>query len=241
MRIFLILAAIAVAATTVDSRYVQSTQPVPLLIEGTRIGSAPDPPAERYIDVQVRSQAQRQTVAWGVRAKLTDAEGQTANTGLSIDGYEADVRYLIDNPVLQPGGSYTLRLPVPKDFVPVSVSAAPTFVIFDDNSAVGENQGIDHTFRERALNAAAWQFLEQTLDEGLRSATEPKSALQLVQAAIDSAPLEIRRSLPAVEVGQRIGLLLRRELVNAESVLRDLRAEVVKRRKAAATRSFRRQ
>jgi hypothetical protein len=218
-----------------SGRTSQLASPGGLVVEQATIDTATG-----TIAVRVRNEGKRTIVAWGVNTTLTDTNGATRHTAGGIDGYESDVRTVPDDPVLRPNGVYTITLDAPPRFEPVSVTASPAYAIFDDNSAVGEERSIESWFRRRAQNAVAWQFIERTIEDARASATTPVGILQLVDAEIAAAAREIHDSRPAQEVAIRIRVALR-SAETAQSLLQSLSVEAGSRRKAAASRSLRRQ
>lgn len=190
------------------------------------------------IVVRVRNEGPRTIVAWGVYARLFDANDVLRETAGGKDGYEWAIRDLPDNAVLQPNDSYTIRLPMPAKFAAVSVKALPTYAIFDDNSAVGDDRAIELRFRYRADQASAWQFIEQVVAQARASAPTADRALQIVAAQLDAAPSEIHGSFPRQEVSQRITFALKSP-ADAELLLQQLSIEAGTRRKAAAESSVR--
>lgn len=239
-----VIALIALSLLVPPPFLVGLTQPASLndmIVEEAVIDSS-DPSGNPKVMVRVRNQGQRTIVAWGVSASLTDSKGVVSNTGGGVDGHDWDVRVLPNNPVLLPGGIYTIRLAAPSLPEVISVKATPAYAIFEDNSAVGEERSIEMQFQMWARYATAWQFIEEVLEEAMPSATAPDGALRLVEAAIAAAPKEMRETFPCFEVAQRIRVALRGgSAQTAGALLQQLRNEIGVRRKAAASRSFRRQ
>jgi hypothetical protein len=207
-----------------------------LIVEGATIESSP----HHALAIHVRNEGTQMIVAWGVQATLTDATSVVKHVGGGIDGFEYDLRVLANDPVLRPNGSYTARFDLPQNFEPVSVTANPTYAIFDDNSAEGDERSIQMQFEHRARDAAGWHFTERAVEEALANNTTAEDVLRFVDAKMVTASQDVRGgSTAGWQVPQRIRIALRSP-DTAQSLVDELRLEAGLRAKAAAARSIRR-
>ena len=166
-----------------------------LVIEEAAIDPNPlhDPRAPyEPIVVRVRNQGQRNIVAWGVRATVTDANGATGSTGTGTDQFEYGMPQRRDS-MLRPNDTYVFRLNVPREVVkPVAVTATAEYVVFDDNTGAGDERSVEIVFELRARHAAAWQFIERTLTDALNAAETPDAALFVVSTTLAAGPRHCR-------------------------------------------------
>jgi hypothetical protein len=222
----------------------QGTSVIPLIVEGVEILPADrENRSPRQIAVQVRNVGTCTIVAWGLRGRVTFANGVSSAVGTGIDGYESAVRAVPDDPVLQVGAVYTIRMEIPSRDVaePVSATAVPIHAVFDDDTAVGDDRSVDFVFRQRALNARVWQLISQALDNAADGSTDAIAALRMAQAALEAAEEADRQSLPCREVQNRIRFALTGlHAAEIQQLFGELRKEARVRSEVAAAHAVRR-
>jgi hypothetical protein len=132
------------------------TNPLPVIVESTTIvptESGSDAPP--LMDVTVRNAGTSTIIAWGVWTEVRFSDGKTQTLGSTV------------SPELAPNARYTLRVIMPpaKTALAAAVDAAstPTFAVFKDNSAVGDEQNIKMIFRSRAADQRFWELVDSSL------------------------------------------------------------------------------
>ncbi len=98
---------------------------------------------------------------------------------------------------LPPNGRYTIKISMlpasAKPAAVVSVDAAPTAVVFDNDVAVGDDDDISLIFRDRVLTVQTWRLFEQLTVEW-RAAPPTAAAIEAIRSRwglhrrSDSAP-----------------------------------------------------
>jgi hypothetical protein len=230
---------------SVAAHHQQTTIAAPVVAERVDIVPAdPNGLAPRQVAVEVRNTGSRTVVAWGVEVRFVLPNGVSRRKGVSIDGYESGARVLRDDPTLRPQGKYTLMVDIPSSVTgePVSASAVVTLVIFDDDTAVGDDKTIAYLFSQRALDRRVWQLVEETIDHAAVGIVDALTVLRLTQEALEAIGSEdIQRSVTFRAVQQRIRVALKRTEPSAlPQFLSELRAEARALRAAAAAHSVRR-
>jgi uncharacterized protein (TIGR03435 family) len=143
------------------------------------------------ISVTVHNPGPRTIVAWGVRAEVEFVDGKTRHGGGSIDGVErfGGASSAGSNPILTTDSRYTLTLGIGGNRGVVDirrVTAEPTFVIFDDDTALGDERHIRSHFERRAHHRRDWQIVQKVFDDALAATANPQDP-QEVFVAVDQA------------------------------------------------------
>ncbi len=156
--------------------------PLPLVVERAEVLSS-DPVTARSdrISVSVHNTTDKTIVAWGVRTQVTFADGKTNGGGVSTDGFESRGLERRDSRVIPPDGRYTIArssFPTNRTAEDVrAVTARATFVIFDDDTALGDERSISFHFTKRADNQRAWPVIERVFAEAMARTADPREAL----------------------------------------------------------------
>jgi len=179
-----------VVASVMGGQAAPSVAPMPLVIEQVQIVPARSGKG-RELEVTIFNPGPRTIHAWGITAELTGAEGRTSKGGLSTDAYEYESISPESGP-LRPGSRRRVypgnHWPDGKEPTILSLNVEPKFLIFDDNTAVGDELEIEHYFQRRARNHRAWPVLEKILTKAAAAGGDP--LLALVQVRDELAALK---------------------------------------------------
>jgi hypothetical protein len=236
-----IASAVLIATATISSMRIIGQTPgqIPLRIEQPRVVNG-------RVTVELVNVGTRTIVAWGVTAQVKYADGTSRGHEVMTDGFEQSVRQYPNNPVLPPGGRYVLAFATGVANVTdvVTVASAATLVIFDDDTAMGDERRLERLFADRAVNERVLQQLETVLESAVKRSADPLSALHDAAsqlAAIESA--EVRRSPAFTEFDRKIAFALRSGQADAASAgprLQQLRQEATSLRSVAVAHAQRR-
>jgi hypothetical protein len=198
--------------------------------------------SEVSVVVRVRNNGARTIVAWGIEAAVTFADETRRSGALWVDGYEDHVRKTSRSPVLPTNA--TTSVPIPISASGKTATAAivqPTFVVFDDDTAAGNERSVALVFAARALNERVWAFVERILDDAVGSSLDARSAVEAAEVALKEADDDLKRSWVFDDVTLRLRNSLR-ESDNArlQSSLNEFRQEARLRRVTAAAHVTRR-
>jgi hypothetical protein len=221
-----------------------STQ-IPIAFEEPKIFPADD--AQRRparFAITLRNTGDRLIVAWGVSVEIRHANGRVSQRGRMTDSIEMldlDTRGV---PILPPNGSYTLTdydAPGPDLSTPVDVAATATYVIFADDTAIGDEKLIADRFENRALRASIWLQAEQALQGALRAGGSPEQTLRAADALLEGVTDPAMRNSVTFAAARR---LLAQGSAGPSGTggktLERLRHEIPKRRQALQTHLSRR-
>lgn len=191
------------AASGASPRAQQSTG-LPLVIERAWIEPA-DPqtgrPAQAY--VTVRNAGDRVITAWSFWAEIRFADRATQRSGNTIDTVAAGSGG--KRAVLTPAARYTQRMAFDLPSTATDVAAIPAVVVFDDDTALGDEELISTVFRFRALRQRFWQALRKILADVTGQVTDSTVALQSIEAHLDAeADPDVRSIAVYTEVRRRI-------------------------------------
>jgi hypothetical protein len=229
-------------ASAVGGQVVPGAAPMPLVVEQVQIVPARSGKG-REVEVTIFNRGPRTIHAWGIRIEATTAEGRPTTGGLSTDAYDSESTRPDSGP-LQPGGRRTVHpggyWPEGKEPTILSLTVEPKFLIFDDNTAIGDEQEIEHYFQRRARNRRAWPVLEKILAGA--TAAEGDPLLRLVQVQDELAGLQDGEA-KASDAGQWLDRMLSMNLkirsLDHAAFLERLMTSV-QARKAAAERHYQR-
>jgi hypothetical protein len=186
---------IAWAGFAPQPRLAAATQ---LVVERTEL-SEPFKPGEppRGLTITLFNPGPKTIHGWTVHSMATFADGYTSNGGHQADSYAYPVRadersgpIVADaRRVLHSG--YSIRTGTTQ--VPVAFGARVGAVIFEDDTAVGDEKDIQTLFERRASNQRAWPVVEQLVDAAVAAGGDPRSVLiriltDLEALATDQAP-----------------------------------------------------
>lgn len=176
--------AVALLLTAQDQR-----PTLPLVIAELGIETNARRPTEGNVVVTVLNTGQRTIFAWGYRFVLMHPDGTTeGRLGISGDAAaalpEGQQRAAIapgargHSPPGGAGVSTTLRV----------LSGAVSFVIFDDDTALGDEFGIASIFRQRRIRQGFWQKMEAILDDATAHESDPTVVLSLIRQRMETEP-----------------------------------------------------
>jgi hypothetical protein len=213
-------------------------EPLPLVVERAEV--LPIDPSTRLSDqisVSVHNASDKTIVAWGVRGQATFADGKTSIVGNSSDGVEYRDLARRDSRVLPPDGRLTINaggLSNRRQAKDVrAVTARATFVIFDDDTALGNERDIKFFFEKRAANQRAWPVIEKAFADAMARTADPRAALIGADQGLEWITDEsIRQSYAFTGIRRDLAMNLRLT-PNPAALLQRLVDEIRLRREAA--------
>jgi len=164
---------------------------LPLVVEATRI--LPADAARAGIpnfEIVVRNIGDRTIVAAGIRTELRFGDDYVHRGGVSSDGGESRDLPQKKPLIIAPDGRYTFQNQSwpggrrASDMV--SAKAEPTFVIFDDDTALGNESDIRHYFKAREDNHRAWPVIDGIFADAVARNPNPHEALVAAQTGIEA-------------------------------------------------------
>lgn len=177
-----------VAASLAVAFAIQDQHPaLPLSITKTWIetGEA-SPTGTGFPRVEVLNTGQREILAWGIKWVLKRPDGQrVGSSGFSTD--LASVPPEDRRNSLAPGQTAHQNgggVVVPADSLFSDMS--PTFVIFDDGTALGDEREIARHFARRRERHAFWQKMQTILDDAAANVTEPGAVLSRIRQSMEA-------------------------------------------------------
>lgn len=211
-----VTALLAVLGGLVASAPVKA-QPVPslpLVVDEATV--LPGDPEDRdrwdQVSVTVRNPGKQTIVAWGVRGQIEFADGKTRPIGLSTDGAIVTLSQR-GSSVLPPDGRYTIlgALPSNRPAKDVrSVTAEASFVIFDDDTALGDERSIGHHFAVRADNQRVWPVVAGAFLDAMNRWTDPREVIAAADQALAAIDDEaILKSMTYLSVRRVLGTALK--------------------------------
>lgn len=170
-------------------------QPLPLIVTRLSIDAcAPDLVREGAGNprVEVQNRGTRTILAWGVKFELTFSDGRVEPGGLSVDGASvpADDRTESVRPrrttANLTGKNRCGGLVVPADTV-ISEGTV-TFVIFDDDTALGDEHQIALTFDRRRQAQMFWRKMQEITEQAISQSTDAASVLAIIRERMEADP-----------------------------------------------------
>jgi hypothetical protein len=117
----------------------------------------------------------------------------------------------------------------------VDLAATPTAVVFDDDSAEGDETFIERLFARRIVHQRFWRELEKVLDDVTSRATSPDTALPMIEAQVAAwTDSEIRNTAEYAETRRRIAAATILQLRQTPEQVVGALAQEAKRRRAEA-------
>jgi hypothetical protein len=120
----------------------------------------------------------------------TSAEGRTSYGGVGSDGYASPNRQDGRGGPILPGARRIVHTGYPyrpgTSEEPVSFGARVTAVIFDDDTAIGDEKEIQYLFERRALNQRTWPLVEKVIADAMAAGGEPRSVLEQIASALEA-------------------------------------------------------
>ena len=235
----LAVAALIVAPLTAGT---QPTSSVPIVIDQVQLAEAGRPGGSAEAMVTARNTGKVTIIAWGVAGDVRYSNGETRRIGVSTDTYEA--LPVPETPPLPPdrskrippGGIAVLSTSFPALLPEASATGAaalPTFAVFEDDTAVGDEREIDRVFERRRLNLRVWRIADETFAAALARGLNNDQAFAEIMKALQDAGDEVRNSMAASILSRTLGRS------RTPQAYEHLRAEIVRRRAAAERHSER--
>lgn len=175
-------ASLAVAVAVQDQR-----PALPLSITRSWIETGErSPTGTGFPRVEVLNTGQRTILAWGIRWVLKRPDGQlVGSTGFSTDAAgvpPADRKMSLapGQTAQQIGGGVVV--PVDSQFSDIAL----TFVIFDDDTALGDEREIARHFARRRERRDFWQKMQAILDDATTHAAEPSAVLSRIRQGMEA-------------------------------------------------------
>jgi hypothetical protein len=162
---------------------------LPLVIVGSRVDARESVPGDRGVArFDVRNDGTKTVLAFGIGFELTVPGGKTDSHGFSTDS--AHTVASLRTSEIAPRGQATL--PSGGGEL-VSLEATPgaarvTFIIFDDDTAVGDDKEIAWIFAERRKHQAFWHKMNVMLSEATARETDPSAVFALLRTRMESDP-----------------------------------------------------
>ena len=118
-----------------------------------------------------------------VQSMATSADGQTSYGGFGSDTYAYPVREDgLGGPIIA-GARRTVRTGPNLPGEPVSFGARVVAVVFEDDTAVGDEKDIQQLFERRALNQRTWPLVEAIIADAMAAGGEPRTVLEKITSA----------------------------------------------------------
>jgi uncharacterized protein (TIGR03435 family) len=164
---------------------------LPLVVEASRVEPANSPTGSlQQITVSLRNTGNRAIVAWGIRTRVELADGTSHPGGLWTDVNDVRDIQPADRRLIPPNGGYTAVVPsfptnrAAKDVV--SVAGEVTFVIFDDDTAMGDERMVRSAFERRLQSQRAWTLIEKAFTDAMAVHADPHAALVVAHQAVET-------------------------------------------------------
>ena len=163
--------------------------PLQLVVERTELADpfrAGEPP--RGLNVTLFNLGPKVVHGWSVQTMATFADGHTSYGGAGSDGHAYPVREDGRGGPIVVGGrrlfhsGYSTRVGTAD--VPVSIGARVTAVIFEDDTAVGDEREIEFLFARRAANQRTWPRIETIVAAAMAEGAEPRAVLERIASAL---------------------------------------------------------
>jgi lysophospholipase L1-like esterase len=186
------------------SKTPEAIQGLPLTIEDVRIvvpmreGLPPD------VEITVRNTGTRVIEAWGVTGEVRYTNGATRRIGVGTDTYETTSLPESMRPPaatskrLPPGGQATITTSTSTVALatPIDATAFPTYVVFEDDTAVGDEQMIEFVFSRRRLARRVWRLASEAWTTAAERNLNPDESARSIIAALEDAGEEVAQSVP---------------------------------------------
>jgi hypothetical protein len=143
-------------------------------------------PGEGFPRIEVLNTGQRTILAWGVRYVLKSPDGRpVGNSGFGTDSASSvpedrTISLAPGRTVHNSGGGAVV--PADAQFSDVTV----TFVIFDDDTALGDEREIARHFAQRRTQQAFWQKMQTIFNEVTADETDPSAVLEGIRRSMEA-------------------------------------------------------
>jgi hypothetical protein len=176
----------------------------PLAVDRVWIHDA-DPQTNRpkLIYFTIHNRGDRTITAFGLRAEIRLADGTNTQTTLTVD---TAVSMRAANPeVLPPGNRFTGSAGLVPPPSAVDVAAMPAAVVFDDDTALGDETLIARIFAGRAVHQRFWRLLEQIVSDVTQVISDADTALRTIDTRLEAAAdADIAKTAVYAEIRRRM-------------------------------------
>ena len=165
--------------------------PMQLVVERTEL-SQPDRPEEppRSLIITLFNPGPRTVHGFFVQSMTTSVAGRTSYGGVGSDTYAFPVRDDGRGGPILPGARRTVHTGYPyrpgTGEEPVSFGARVEAVIFEDDTAVGDEKEIQYLFERRALNQRTWPLVEKVIADAMAAGGNPQTVLERIASALEA-------------------------------------------------------
>jgi uncharacterized protein DUF4232 len=153
-----------------------------------------------HIVLTVRNTGKRTITAWGATGFATFDGGGRQVVGVVSDGYETGFRSYPSGQVvvLTPGATVTTQIGTKlRDTTVTDIAVAPSLVVFDDGTAIGDEPNIDLVFAGRRREREAWRLIESIVTRQLATQVEALTTVGLIEGELDALANDEVRSTGA--------------------------------------------
>jgi hypothetical protein len=188
--------------------------PLQLVVESTEL-TEPLRPGEpsRGLNVTLFNPGPKVVHGWSVQTMATFADGHTSYGGNTSDGHAYPVREDGSGGPIVVGGRRHLRSGYSSRAgatdAPVSIGARVTAVIFEDDTAVGDEKEIEWLFARRALNQRTWPRVEEIVTAAIAEGGEPRTVLERIASELDAIKGEDSQGTDAWAAGRTLSMNLK--------------------------------
>jgi hypothetical protein len=184
-----ILEVVLAVALVQDRSPAMLGSPLQLVVERTELAE-PLRPGElsRALTITLFNPGPKAVHGFAIQSMATFADGYTSYGGAQSDAYAFPVREDGRGGPIVAGARRTLlegySYRTGTTDVPVSVGARVVAVIFDDDTARGDEKQIQELFARRALNQRAWPTVQRIVDEAQAAGGAPRAVLERILAEL---------------------------------------------------------
>jgi len=188
--------------------------PLQLVVERTELAE-PLRPSEpsRGLNVTLFNPGPKAVHGWSVQTMATFADGHTSYGGTGSDGHAFPVREDGSGGPIVVGGRRHLRSGYSSRAgatdAPVSIGARVTAVIFEDDTAVGDEKEIQWLFARRARNQRTWPLVEAIVTAAIAEGGEPRTVLERIALALEAIRDEDFQGTDAWAEGRTLSMNLK--------------------------------
>jgi len=190
------------------------SSPFQLVVERTELAE-PSTPGEppRGLTITLFNPGPKVVPAWAVQTMTTFANGYTSYGGVASDGHAYRVREDGRGGPIVVGGrrithtGFSSRAGTADP--PVSFGARVIAVIFEDDTALGDEREIQFLFARRSANQRTWPRVEKIVAAAMAEGGDPRAVLERIASALEAITDEDFQSTDARSAGRTLRLNLK--------------------------------
>jgi hypothetical protein len=215
----------------------QLATPMQLIVERTDF-SEPFAPGEPPLGLTITlfNPGPKVVHGWALQTMTTFGDGYTSHGGTASDGHAYPVREDGRGGPIPVGGRRLVRSGFSSRAgtagLPVSIGARVIAVIFEDDTALGDEREIRWLFARRAANQRTWPRVEKIVAAARADGGDARTVLERIAAAFEGITDEDFQWTAAHSVGRTLRLNLK-HTKDPAALLKHLLADI--REKRAAT------